>query len=532
MRFVLAFVFMLCATAAQAVCTTGALPFNLQNNTVADATQVMANFNQISTGTAANCASSGSNTDITSLGGLTTPLSQLYGGTWLWAGGTSAGSANAQTLAAVTPATGFSLTQNKCVMFTAGFTNTASPTTLNVFSTGATNVFRQSPSGPQAATGGEIVSGNQTLACYDGTRYQLIDTQSQFGGLGPLTNLASAATADLGTVPSHNVQLTGVVSITSFGSSASTTYPYYQLAFAGIMVLTQSAGTLNLPGAANITTAVGDTATALYIGAGQWSIINYSKTNGTAVVNPTPLAGFLGLSISGNAGTSVSLSYNSAVIINATGNVPTYVTSGSFTINLTTGTVTSTCNGMDGEARGTSAWIYMWVISDGTTPCAIGSTSSSAPTMPTNYIYKAYAGAMRVNGAGNLLTTVQKGNQAQYVTGSATVPTLTGMASASVIAYTAIPVAAFIPATATRITTAIEANAGSRMALVPNNTGYPFDPAVNVTAALPCFIFVPAATAGSQICDLLIESANIYYNNTNTNNGIYAFGWRDAVNAN
>ena len=56
---------------AEAACVTGSLPFNLQNNTVADATQVMANFNQISTGVAANCAGSGANTDITSIGGLT-----------------------------------------------------------------------------------------------------------------------------------------------------------------------------------------------------------------------------------------------------------------------------------------------------------------------------------------------------------------------------------------------------------------------------------------------------------------------------
>ena len=130
---------------AEAACTTGALPFNLQNNTVADATQVMADFNQISTGVAANCAGSGANTDITSIGGLITPLSQGQGGTWIWVGGTSTGTANAQVVASVTPATGFSLTQGKCISFIAGFTNTAGNVSLNVFGTGIVGVVAKAP---------------------------------------------------------------------------------------------------------------------------------------------------------------------------------------------------------------------------------------------------------------------------------------------------------------------------------------------------------------------------------------------------
>ena len=42
-------------------------PYNLTNGTIADATQVMANFNQISTNVNSNAAASGTNSDITSL---------------------------------------------------------------------------------------------------------------------------------------------------------------------------------------------------------------------------------------------------------------------------------------------------------------------------------------------------------------------------------------------------------------------------------------------------------------------------------
>ena len=56
------------------------LPFNLQNNTVADATQVMANYNAIIT-CLGSAAAAGVNSDITRLNGLSTPLSPSEGGT-------------------------------------------------------------------------------------------------------------------------------------------------------------------------------------------------------------------------------------------------------------------------------------------------------------------------------------------------------------------------------------------------------------------------------------------------------------------
>lgn len=56
-------------------------PFTLTNGTTADATQVMANFNNLLTCANNNLAHNASNSDITSLSGLTTPLSVAQGGT-------------------------------------------------------------------------------------------------------------------------------------------------------------------------------------------------------------------------------------------------------------------------------------------------------------------------------------------------------------------------------------------------------------------------------------------------------------------
>lgn len=59
------------------------LPFTLTNGTVADATQVMADFNQIVNNVNANGAKNGVNSDITALTALSTPLTVTQGGTGL-----------------------------------------------------------------------------------------------------------------------------------------------------------------------------------------------------------------------------------------------------------------------------------------------------------------------------------------------------------------------------------------------------------------------------------------------------------------
>jgi hypothetical protein len=56
-------------------------PFTLTNGQTADATQVMANFNNLLNCSNNNLAHNGANSDLTSISGLTTPLSVPQGGT-------------------------------------------------------------------------------------------------------------------------------------------------------------------------------------------------------------------------------------------------------------------------------------------------------------------------------------------------------------------------------------------------------------------------------------------------------------------
>lgn len=139
---------------AFAGCSIGSLPFQLQDNTLADATQVMANFNQVISGAGVNCAGAGNNTDITSLGSLSTPLSPAQGGSPVFAGSTTTGSANAQS---ITVNSNFTATNGYHVTGFWGFTNTAQMT-INVNGNGIF-VFRKTQLGIEATQGGEAVLG-------------------------------------------------------------------------------------------------------------------------------------------------------------------------------------------------------------------------------------------------------------------------------------------------------------------------------------------------------------------------------------
>jgi microcystin-dependent protein len=170
------------------------VPFNLQNGTTADASQVMANYNAILTCLLNNTAESGANASITSLSGLTTALSLAQGGTPVYTGGTSAG-ANAIT-ATASPAS-FSLTTGFKLVFVAGGSNTAAAT-LNVSGTGIKSLFRQTPAGVGAMVGGEIIAGQLVEAVYDGTQYQMTSQPALGHVPGEVFDYAGAAGCPVG----------------------------------------------------------------------------------------------------------------------------------------------------------------------------------------------------------------------------------------------------------------------------------------------------------------------------------------------
>jgi len=98
---------------------------------------------------------------------------------------------------------------------------------------------------------------------------------------GTLTDIASAATADIGAQLTNVLRVTGTTGITSFGTNYNG--PRF-LIFAGAVLLTHSA-TLVLPTGANITTAAGDSLIAIPISGG-WQVVAYQKADGSALSAP------------------------------------------------------------------------------------------------------------------------------------------------------------------------------------------------------------------------------------------------------
>ena len=99
---------------------------------------------------------------------------------------------------------------------------------------------------------------------------------------GPETTVASATTTDLGAVTSNKVSITGTTTITGFGTVAAGVQRWGR--FTGALTLTHNATSLILPGAANITTAAGDSFHAVSLGSGNWAVYSYQRANGKAVI--------------------------------------------------------------------------------------------------------------------------------------------------------------------------------------------------------------------------------------------------------
>lgn len=102
-----------------------------------------------------------------------------------------------------------------------------------------------------------------------------------------ITSIASATSTAIGASVTRDVSITGTTTITSFDTVAAGTYR--EGVFTGILTLTYNATSLILPGAANITTAAGDTFGAQSLGSGNWRVLWYQPASGKAVA---PSGGF------------------------------------------------------------------------------------------------------------------------------------------------------------------------------------------------------------------------------------------------
>jgi hypothetical protein len=126
-------------------------------------------------------------------------------------------------------------------------------------------------------TGNKLTGLGAGSATGDSLRWEQLFSQ------GTPQNLASAATTDIGAQNSVFLNITGTTTITSFGTNYNG--PRY-IRFDGALTLTHNATTLILPGAANITTAAGDSAIVIPSGspANGWRVAGYQKADGSPLI--------------------------------------------------------------------------------------------------------------------------------------------------------------------------------------------------------------------------------------------------------
>ena len=245
-------------------------------------------------------------------------------------------------------------------------------------------------------------------------------------------------------------------------------------------------------------------------------------------------ANLQGLKITNNAGTpntKADLSAVAATLVNS-GGTSILSTSVAVTVDLTTGTSTSTANGMDGEARGTSAWIYFYIINNGAATAGLATKTSplaGLPTLPAGYTFSSYAGAMFVDGSGNLLRTTQKKNRVNYnvtaATNTAALPVLANGAAGNTTVPTWVSVATtgVVPPTAGDILLVANGDVGGTPAAViaaPNNA---YGTAVS-TNPPP----VSANTGSiSSISPMPLETSNIFWASSGADGYLLCAGWVD-----
>lgn len=95
-------------------------------------------------------------------------------------------------------------------------------------------------------------------------------------------SIASAATTDIGSAAGNVINITGTTTITALGTAQAGARRHIR--FAGILTLTHNVTSLILPGSANITTAVGDTALMISLGGGNWYCDKYTRADGGITV--------------------------------------------------------------------------------------------------------------------------------------------------------------------------------------------------------------------------------------------------------
>lgn len=170
----------------------------------------------------------------------------------------------------------------------------------------------------------------------------------------------------------------------------------------------------------------GDIATLIYDG----TQFQLQRRNGAAVI-----ASSRNLIIKPDAGATTSkadITVDEMVLKDANGG--TFVAAA---VSVTADITASGVNGLDTGSEAANTWYYFWLIYNGTTVASLISVSSTAPTLPSGYTFKALAGVVRNDGSSNFVAFRQADRTVWVDT--------TNAHAAGSAAYVSVSLASFVP---------------------------------------------------------------------------------------
>jgi hypothetical protein len=193
-------------------------------------------------------------------------------------------------------------------------------------------------------------------------------------------------------------------------------------------------------------------------------------------------------------------------------------------VNKTLNLANSGAGGLDTDTVVAATWYHVWIIGkpDGTVD-VLGSLSSTAPTMPSGFTLKFYAGEVRTkSGSAVLIGTIQYGNAGYFIATPLSKMVSGSSGNVSTGPRTAVAVAAYVPPTASHIIGNLNGGGGITLA-APNNTYGAYNSTTNVAPVKD------ETDSGTQFC-FVLEGAwpapNIYYASSgDARAGLYAAGW-------
>ena len=117
-------------------------------------------------------------------------------------------------------------------------------------------------------------------------------------------------------------------------------------------------------------------------------------------------------------------------------------------VSVTVDLAAAGANGLDTGAEAGTTWYYLWVLAkaDGTT-CGVFSLSSTTPTFPAGYTFKALVGAWKNDVSSNLVNQIQLDRVCGRLGGAGSGV----LASGTQESYTAVDCSALVPPTARMI---------------------------------------------------------------------------------